>query len=317
MAEIMTCGEAVNRTIVEEMRRDPTIFIWGYGPDSRAKEFGWERVGYGGISEHQWFGAGIGAALVGTRPIVNVIMSDFAVDAWGQLVLQAAKIRFKLAYKLDCPVVFNVGYGTIGGLSVHHSSCFHNWLANAPGLLVAVPSTPADTRGLWRTALREAKDPVVMSPQLPVLGIKGPVPEDDYTIPFGVADVKREGSDVTIAAVGYWVHVALEVAEDLAKEGIDTEVWDPRTLTPFDRESLIDSVRKTGAMVAVDQAPKTFGTTGEFFATVAEAITPVPPMARVATMDAPIGFSKPLEDYVLPNKDKLISAVKGVLKRKG
>ncbi|GAH35625.1 unnamed protein product, partial [marine sediment metagenome] len=249
------------------------------------KEFGSERVCYAGICETQMYGAGVGAALAGTRPIVDIFWSDFAVEAFGQLVLQAAKIRFKIAYKLDCPVVFRLDYAGIDYKTVHHSGCYHNWIANAPGLLVAVPSTPADVVGLWRTALRDNKDPVCMMNDRGVQGVSGPVPEDDYTIPFGVADVKRESSDVTIAAVGHYVHRALEVAEDLAKEGIDVEVWDPRTLTPFDRESLIKSVKKTGAMVVVDQAPKTFGTTGEFAMTVAEAVDPIPPMARVTTMD--------------------------------
>lgn len=151
----------------------------------------------------------------------------------------------------------------------------------------------------------------------PLGGMEGPVPEEDYTIPLGVADVKREGRDATVAAVGYWLHVALEAAEDLAKEGISVEVWDPRTLVPFDRESLIASVRKTGALVVVDQAPKSFGTTGEYIATVAEAVTPVPPMGRVATMDVPVGAGPTLELYILPSKEKIISAVKAVLERKG
>ena len=313
MTEIMTYSGAIDVTIREEMRRDPTIFMYRSGKPSKdyADEFGWERVSACGVCETQMVGAGVGAALAGTRPIVNLAMSDFAVDAWGQLVLQAAKMRFKIGYRLDCPVVFMMSIASGRGLSVHHSGCYHNWLANAPGLLRVIPSTPADVRGLWRTALRTAKDPVCM---LTSAGIwKGPVPEDDYTIPFGKADIKREGSDVTIAAIGYWVGVALEVAEDLAKEGIDVEVWDPRTLTPFDRESLIKSVRKTGAMVVVDQAPKSFGTTGEFMASVAEALRPIPPMARVANFDAPVGFSPPLEAYILPNKDKIIDAVKKVL----
>jgi pyruvate dehydrogenase E1 component beta subunit len=146
---------------------------------------------------------------------------------------------------------------------------------------------------------------------------EGPVPDGDYTIPFGVGAVKREGSDVTIAAVGYWVNAALGWAEDLAAEGIDAEVWDPRTLTPFDREGLVKSVKKTGALVIIDQAPKTFGSTGEFAISVAEAITPVPPMARLATLDSPIPSSPALLPAMYPSKDKLIAAVKDVLKRKG
>ncbi len=323
MAKIMSVNEAINRAIEEEMRRDPSIFIFGWlhgGGNERAwiEEFGRERIACTGICETQIAGAGIGAALAGMRPIADLWLSDGAMDGWGQIVVQAANIRFKLAYQADCPVVFKMDYGRIGAAAVHHSSCFHNWLANAPGILVATPATAADAIGLWRTALREAKDPVVMLSEKAGNKIEGSVPERDYTIPFGKADIKREGSDVTIAAVGAWIlQLALEAAEDLAKEGIDAEVWDPRTLIPFDRKSLIKSVSKTGALVAVDHACRTFGTTGEFAMTVAEALDAFIPMARVTSLDASIAQSPPLEKHVIPNKDKVISAVKGVLKRKG
>ena len=319
---IKTFSEAVDSTIAEEMRRDPTIFhITGISLGSRnsIEEFGWKRIAYAGICETQIAGSGVGAALAGTRPIVSLGMTDFAVDGWGQIVLQAAKIHFKLGYRADCPAVFTMGFGAVpgGSLSVHHTGSFHNWLANAPGLLVAVPSMPADAQGLWRTALRTTKDPVCMLTASGVAGVKGPVPDDNSTmIPFGKAEIKREGADVTIAAVGYMVHLALEAAEDLAKEGIDAEVWDPRTLTPFDRESLINSVYKTGAMVVVDHAPESFGTTGEFAITVAEAITPAPPVARVASKDTPVPASPALEPYLYPNKDKVMNAVYDVLERK-
>ena len=323
MAKVMGSSEARDVAIMEEMRRDPTIWVnfeYGYFFGGTRKqdaltEFGlMDRICPGGITETQTAGAGVGAALAGTRPIIQLMMSDFAVDCWGQIVLQAAKIRFKIAYKLDCPVIFRMGVaGGIRG-TVHHSGYYGNWLANAPGLIVAIPSSPADVRGFWRTALRTNKDPVCMlENSMP----EGPVPDGDYTIPFGVADVKREGSDVTIAAVGYWVNSALEAAEDLASQGIDAEVWDPRTLKPLDRDSLIKSVKKTGALVAIDQAPKTFGGAGEFMATVAEAITPVPPMSRLATMDSPIPASTYLTAGMYPTKDKIIKAVKDVLKRKG
>lgn len=319
MAEIMTFSQAGSRTIEEEMRRDPTIFTYGWGMPSKnlVEEFGWERACYSGICETQEAGAGVGAALAGMRPIVKLSTTNFALDGWGQIVLQAPTIRFKLGYKVDCPVVLRMNFGRyMWSSGVHHCGCYHNWLANSPGLIVVVPSTPADVRGLWRTILREAKDPVAFMEQNNLSSIKGPVPDGDYTIPLGVADIKREGSDVTIVALAYMVHLALEAAKDLAKEGIDAEVWDPRTLTPLDRESLIDSARKTGALVVVDQAPKSFGTTGEFMATIAEAVDPVPPMVRVATMDVPIPFSAPLEEYVLPNKNKIVDAVYNVLERK-
>ncbi len=327
---IMSVNDAQDITIVAEMKRDPNIFIYGYrwttdcfrgsNPRARAEELGEKlemvqgRIGYTGICENQMIGAGVGAALAGMRPIVSIDQTSFVTDGWGQLVLQAANNRFKLGYKLDCPVVFAFKFGNYNsGNGVHHSACYHNWIANSPGLFVAVPSTSADTVGLWRTALRDTRDPVVMLTPLPCSGIKGPVPDGDYKIPFGVADIKRQGSDVTIAAIGYMVNMALEAADDLAKAGINAEVWDPRTLTPLDRESLINSVRKTKALVIGDIGPKTFGATGELAISVAEAIYPIPPMARVAAMDVSIGFAPTLENYAQPNKKNIISAVQKVL----
>lgn len=317
MAEL-TLSQAISSTILAEMRRDPTIYTYSWGMPSKAMvdEFGPDRACYSGISEIQEAGAGIGAALAGMRPIVNLSMSDFAVDAWGQIVVQAAKVGFEGGYKTKCPVVFRISYGAWGGQSVMHSNCYHNWAANAPGLLVAVPSNAYDAVGLYRTALRTAEDPVCFFENTPAGGLKREVPDADYTIPFGVGAVQREGNDVTIAGVGYWVQAALDAAADLEKEGISAEVWDPRTLIPFDRAGLLASVQKTGALVVTDQAPKTFGTTAEFMATVAEAVDPVPPMARVATMDVPVGFAPTLESYMLPNKAKIIAAVKAVIARK-
>jgi pyruvate dehydrogenase E1 component beta subunit len=332
MPTIMTLQAAIGKTVIEEMRRDPTIFIFGWmcggaadtggtivGYNAKAviEEFGRTRISYTGICETQEAGSGIGAALTGTRPIVDFSFSDFALDGWGQIALQAPKMRFKLGYQSECPVIFAMTIGGYDGSgSVHHYGTYHNWLANCPSMFVVIPTTPADAVGLWRTALRVTKDPTVMILDRKTAPMRGPVPDGDYTIPFGKADVKREGKDVTIAATGYWVSVAVEAANDLAKEGISAEVWDPRTLMPFDRKSLLASVKKTGALVAVDQAPKSFGTTGEFMATVGEALTPVPPMARVASMDSPLSWSNPLELYVLPSKEKIIKAAREVIGRK-
>ena len=328
MAKEMTFADARVSTIVEEMRRDPTVFIFGQGTmtsfgysgassEDLNKEFGQERIQFAPISETAMNGIGIGAALTGTRPIVEHGLSDFIMVAADQFINEAARIRFKLGGKVTCPVVFRIGYGLMGlGISVQHSNCYYRKFADTPGIITAIPSTPADVSGLWRTALR-GKNPVMMWESGLLGGLKGSVPEGDYTIPFGKGDIKREGSDVTIAAVGYMVQLALQAAEDLASQGIDAEVWDPRTLRPFDREGLINSVFKTGALVVVDQEPKTFGTTGEFAMTVAEAVDPVPPMARVTLEDYSIAFSPTLEQYVMPTKEKIISAVKEVLGRKG
>ncbi len=324
---IMTYAQAVGLTIVEEMRRDPTIFHYSYGgeypsgraiggvnPEAVIKEFGEARSDFCGICETQMAGAGIGAALVGMRPIVNLGMADWALDSGWQVTVNATKMRFKLGYTVDCPVVYRF---TSGGQTVHHSSRCHNWFANSPNMFVAIPSMPVDARGLWRTALRTTKDPVAIIEATGVSGIKGPVPDSDFMIPFGKGEVKLEGKDVTIAAVGYMVSLSLDAAADLAKEGIKAEVWDPRTLTPFDREGLIASVKKTGAMVVVDDAPWSFGTTGEFAMSVGEAVNSFVAMARVATMDSPIPpQGAPLYNYIIPSKEKIVKAVKGVLERK-
>jgi pyruvate/2-oxoglutarate/acetoin dehydrogenase E1 component len=321
MANIVSYNTAGIDTISAEMRRDQNIMMLGPTVHSDLRsEFGTTRVVNTALSEEAACAAGIGAALAGTRPIVDVMWSPFLIDAAGQIITQAAVWRFKMGNTVDIPVIFRQSYGMYHfGVGVQHSVCLHNLFANVPGVHLAVPSMPADLVGLWRTALREAKNPTMMWESLgcALSGIEGPVPEEDYTIPFGKGDTKREGRDVTIAAVGYMVHLALSAAEELAKEDIQAEVWDPRTLTPFDREGLLRSVAKTGAMVAVDLAPMSFGTTGEFIATVAEAaMNPTPPMSRVASLDAPIGFSRSLESYVQPDKDKIIAAVRAVMKRK-
>lgn len=315
----VSCNAAISNVILAEMRRDPTICQWAWSMPSKAMvtEFGWDRMIYSAINEQNEVGAAIGAALAGARPIVNLSMSDFAIEATQQIVNQAAKPVFEGGYKTTVPIVLRTSYGAMGGNSVMHSNCYHNWFANQPGLLVAVPATPYDFTGLWRTALRTATDPVIFFEDTPGMGITGDVPDADYTIPFGVGNVVLQGTDVTIAAVGaFWVAEALAVAATLAKQGVSVEVWDPRTLNPLDKAGLIASVKKTGALVAVDQAPTTFGTTGELLASVAEATNPIPPMARVATMDLPIGFAPELESYVLPNQAKILSAVQAVLARK-
>jgi pyruvate/2-oxoglutarate/acetoin dehydrogenase E1 component len=315
---IMTTSAAQTQVITEEMRKNPKIYQItgiGVGAPKMVEEFGWDRFRYTGICENIIAGSGVGAALAGGRPIVSLGMADFAQDGWAQIVQQAAKLRFKVANKLEIPLIYTMSITGGPGLTVHHSGSYHNWLANTPGLMVAIPTTPADVMGIWRWALRMAKDPIVILSAGG--GVEGPVPDDpNFMITPGKADIKREGKDVTIVAMGYWLPQCLEVAANLAKEGISVEVWDPRTLTPLDRESLIASVKKTGALVVVDQAPVTFGTTGEFMALVAENLTPVPPMARVATGDFPIGAFPTLKDYVYPTQPKIIKAVKDVLARK-
>lgn len=326
---VMTYDEAVWSVIVDEMRRDPTVFVYGWpegerftrtGPSVRpaVEEFGRDRIPFCGIEETQIAGAAVGAALVGARPIVDLQKPEMAMDGWGQLAITAAEARWRIGYNAPLRAVFIVTWGAYRSRNGHdHSGCYHNWLANAPGLLVACPSTAADAAGLMKTTLTDVIDPVAFLMHIPSQTIKGEVPDLNAKIPFGKADVKRQGQDVTIAAIGWMVDLALEAAEELAGSGISAEVWDPRTLTPFDRQSLIDSVSKTKALVIVDQGGKSFGATGEFAMTIAEAMSPVPPMRRVTTLHACIAASAPVEDYMLPTKGKIVSAVQDVLTYKG
>lgn len=319
MATTMAINEAENFVITEAMRKDPSVFIYGQGYPQGGRdlyeEFGQLRVNFAPISETAMTGVAVGAAVTGTRPICVHALSDFIMTGAEQFINEAARIRFKLGHKIECPAIYKIGYGLTIGASVQHSNCYYNKFADTPGLVVAIPSMPGDVVGLWRTAF-QAKDPVQIWTSLMIGGVKGPVPDGEYTIPFGQGDVKQEGSDLTIAAIGYMVHFALQAAEELAAEGISAEVWDPRTLRPFDRSGLMNSVQKTGALLVADEEPKTFGTTGEFAMSIAETMDPVPPMGRVTLMDASKAFSPRLESYVMPTKDKIVEGAKALLERK-
>ena len=322
----MTNSAAAEMVITQEMARDPTIFIYGQGNPqghralaekyASSAPFNSLRVNITPISESAMTGAAIGAALNGARPICEHALSDFINVAHEQFVNEAGRIRFKLGNKVPCPAVISIGYGLKGiGLAVQHSNAYYNKFAGVPGLIVAIPSQPADLVGLWRTALRGI-NPVTIWQSLLIGGNSGDVPDGDYTIPFGQGKVQRQGTDVTIAGVGWTLWMALTAADTLAKQGISAEVWDPRTLTPFDRAGLLASVKKTGALVVADEEPMSFGTTGEFAMTVAEAMDPVPPMARVTLMDASCAYNPVLEAYVMPTADKIVKAAQAVIARK-
>jgi len=242
-------------------------------------------------------------------------MGDFATDAWGQITQQAAMLHFKVANKIPIRLIITMSSTGGPGLTVHHSGAYHNWLANTPGLMVFVPTQANDVMGLWRWALRMAQDPVAM---ISAGGqTQGPCSEDpNFMLEPGKAAVVREGKDVTVVAYGYWQPEVLAVADTLAKEGISVEVWDPRTLAPLDRESLIASVKKTGALVAVDQTPYTFGAAGEFMALVGENITPAPPMGRICTADLPRAAFVTMKDIVYPDQTKIAKMIRSVVARK-
>jgi pyruvate dehydrogenase E1 component beta subunit len=307
------------------MRRDPTVFLlgedigryWGGAfkvTEGLAEEFGDERVRDTPISESAIIGTGVGAAITGMRPVAEIMFGDLTALAMDQIANQAAKIRYMFGGQASCPLVVRTPFGAGVNIASHHSQSLEAWFMHVPGLYVAVPSTPYDAKGLLKTAIR-GDNPVFFCEHKLLYPVEGEVPEEEYSIPFGVADVKRKGSDVTVVATLYMVHKALNAAETLAKEDISVEVVDPRTLTPLDKKTIVDSVKKTGRMIVVSEDCKTAGVSAEIAAVVAEEAVDYldAPIKRVAGHDVPIPFSPPLEHYVIPDEKKIIEAVKEVV----
>lgn len=314
--------DALREALVEEMRRDKTIFLLGedIGRDwegafkvtrGLAKEFGDDRVRDTPISESAIVGAAVGAAITGMRPIAEIMFGDLTTLAMDQIANQAAKIRYMFGGQAKVPLVIRAPFGGGVNIAAHHSQSLEAWFMHVPGLLVAVPSTPRDAKGLLKTAIR-GDSPVMFCEHKLLYPLEGSVPEEEYTVPFGVADVKRKGTDVTIVATMFMVHKSLEAAKTLESEGISVEVVDPRTLIPLDKAAIIDSVKKTGRLVVVSEDCKTGGVTAEIAAVVAEyAIDYLDaPIRRVAELDTPIPFSPPLEAHVLPDENDIIDAVR-------
>ncbi|RJS79842.1 alpha-ketoacid dehydrogenase subunit beta [Candidatus Bathyarchaeota archaeon] len=321
----ITYREALREALREEMRRDSTVFLlgedigryWGGAfkvTEGLAEEFGDERVRDTPISESAIVGTAVGAAITGMRPVAEIMFGDLTTLAMDQIANQAAKIRYMFGGQTKVPLVVRTPFGAGVNIAAHHSQSLEAWYMHVPGLYVAVPSTPYDAKGLLKSAIR-GNNPVIFCEHKLLYPIEGEVPEEEYTIPFGVADIKREGSDVTIVATMYMVHKALKAAEELEGEGISVEVVDPRTLTPLDKNAIISSVKKTGRLVVVSEDCKTAGVTAEIAALVAEEAIDYldAPIKRVAEPDTPIPFSPPLEEYVIPNEKKIIKAVKEVV----
>jgi pyruvate/2-oxoglutarate/acetoin dehydrogenase E1 component len=309
----------------EEMQRDPTVFLlgedigryWGGAfkvTDGLAEEFGDERVRDTPISESAIVGTAVGAAITGMRPVAEIMFGDLTALAMDQIANQAAKIRYMFGGQAKCPLVIRTPFGAGVNIASHHSQSLEAWFMHVPGLYVAVPSTPYDAKGLLKTAIR-GSNPVFLCEHKLLYPIEGEVPEEEYTIPFGKAEVKREGADVTVVATMYMVQKALNAARQLEKEGLNVEVVDPRTLTPLDRRTIIASVKKTGRIVVVSEDCKTTGVSAEIAAVVAEEALDYldAPMKRVAEPDTPIPFSPPLEEYVIPDEKAIIKAVKEVV----
>jgi pyruvate dehydrogenase E1 component beta subunit len=307
------------------MRRDQSVFLlgedigryWGGAfkvTDGLAEEFGDERVRDTPISESAIIGTAVGAAITGMRPVAEIMFGDLTALAMDQIANQAAKIRYMFGGQAKCPVVIRTPFGAGVNIASHHSQSLEAWFMHVPGLYVAAPSTPYDAKGLLKTAIR-GENPVFFCEHKLLYPVQDSVPEDEYLIPFGVADVKREGSDVTVVATSYMVHKALKAAELLDKDGIDAEVIDPRTLTPLDRKTLVGSVKKTGRIVIVTEDCKSGGVSAEIAAAISEEALDFldAPIKRVTAPDTPIPFSPPLEQFIIPSEQSIVQAVKAVV----
>jgi pyruvate dehydrogenase E1 component beta subunit len=321
MAREMMYGDAIAAAIMEEMQRDPNVVIYGQNMamterDPMLKKFGKDRVRLAPISETAEIGIGIGAAMTGLRPIVELWMSEFMLVAFDQVVNEAPRFHYMSGGQVKVPLVLKAGYGFCAGWAGQHSNCIYHALMGVPGLKVVVPSTPADAKGLMTAAIRDDNPVVYLHPYMLTLD-KGEVPEGEYVIPIGVGDIKRPGTDITIVATGWMVKKSLAAAEQLAKEGISAEVVDPRSLAPLDVNIILKSVRKTGRLVLVDQAPRHASAAAVIAAEVAEHgfDSLRAPLRMVTALDTPIPYSEPLENYVVPNEDKIIAAVKSVLEK--
>lgn len=321
MAKEMMYGEAIATAIIEEMERDPNVVFYGQNMgmterDPMLKMFGKDRIRIAPISETAELGVAVGAAMTGLRPIVELWMSEFMLVAFDQVLNEAPRLRYMSGGQVKVPVVFKAGYGFAAGWAGQHSNCTYHLMMGTPGLKVALPSTPADAKGLMKAAIRD-DNPVVFLQHFLLTLEKGQVPDGDHVIPFGVADVKRVGTDVTMVATGWMVQKSLNAAERLAKEGISAEVIDPRTLAPLDVDTIVGSVKKTGRLVLVDQAPRHASVAIQIAGEVAEhGFSYLKAPARLVTAaDTPVPFSEPLENFVLPNEDKIVQAVKSVLTR--
>ena len=326
MREI-TYAEAIKEAMSEEMRRDENVMFLGedigaYGGAfgvSRGmfEEFGEERVRDTPITEMAITGAAAGAAMTGLRPIAELMFSDFMMLAMDQLANQAAKNRFQFGGQASVPMVLRAPGGSGTGAAEQHSQSLEAWVCHVPGLKVVIPSTPYDAKGLLKASIRD-NNPVVFLEQKLLYRTKGEVPEenDDYVIPLGEADIKREGKDVTIITYGRMVQRSLEVADNFAKEGVDVEVIDIRSLVPLDKECLINSAKKTGKVVIVHEACQTGGFGGELSSVIvdSEAFFYLDaPVKRVGGLDVPIPYNPNLEALVVPTVDSISAAIREVL----
>ncbi|MGH7389537.1 MAG: alpha-ketoacid dehydrogenase subunit beta [Candidatus Rokuibacteriota bacterium] len=310
--------KALEEAVAEEMRRDPRVILMATDfTGDPVKEFGPTRVRFTPISEAVLTGMGLGAAGCGFRPVVNWRMVTFSFVAMDQIVNQASKIRYMFGGQADFPVTYRCTTGGGIGLAAQHSQSPYSMWMHLAGLKIVLPSTPADAKGLLKSAIRD-NNPVVSFECSRLATATGPVPDGDHLVPIGVAEVKRAGTDVTIVGLAYYVSEALAVAEELAREGISIEVVDPRTLVPMDVDTLRASVRKTGRVVIVDEAPATCSAASEIAALLVEDPETFralkAPVRRVCAVPVPVPYSPSLERAALPSRDDVKAAVYEVLK---
>jgi pyruvate dehydrogenase E1 component beta subunit len=327
MREI-TLSQAVNEAIAEEMRRDPRVFLLGEDvaeagtPFKVLKglvdEFGKDRIIDTPISEPGFTGIAVGAAMTGSRPIVDLMFGDFLFLVMDQICNQAAKTHYMSGGKLNVPMVLRTNMGATRRSAAQHSQSLHALVAHIPGLKVAMPSSAYEAKGLMKTAIRD-NNPVVIFEDKLMYQEKAPVPEEEYLIPFGVANILRSGRDITFVATSSMVQVAEKAAKILAEEGIEAEVIDPRTIVPLDEETILASVRKTSRAIVIDEGHQNFGVTAEIAARISEKAFYYldAPVQRMGAMDVPVPFSPALEDLTVPTPDRLAerarAAVKGQL----
>ncbi|MHA1370808.1 MAG: alpha-ketoacid dehydrogenase subunit beta [Promethearchaeota archaeon] len=322
---IISMRDALNEALREEMSRDPTVILFGEDIGSNwngafkvtrdlQKEFGPERVRDTPISENAIIGCGVGLAMTGFRPVCEIMFGDLITLAMDQIVNQAAKMRYMFGGQISVPIVIRTPWGAGGSYAAHHSSSYEAWFMHVPGLRIAVPSTPYDGKGLLKTAIR-LNDPVLFFEQKFLYNTKGNVPKEEYTIPFGKADVKREGDDVTIVATSKMVLLSLEAADMLQKESISVEVIDPRTLNPLDEKTIIESVKKTSRLVVVHEAADRGGISGEIIKVVINGAfyyLDAPP-TTIAGKNCHLPFSPVLERYHAPNVQDIVDGVRAIM----
>lgn len=322
----LTMGQAVNQALREEMLRDPNVFIAGEGVGvsihaapvlptfGLLKEFGPDRVKDTPVSEAAIAGLAVGASVMGLRPVVEIMFNPFVTLASDMIVNHAAKLRYLSGGKSTFPMVVRIKSGAGFKAGCQHSHNLEAWLAHCPGIRVVMPSTPADAKGLLKSAIRD-DNPVVFIEDMLLYFVPGPVPEEEYLVPIGKADVKRQGSDVTIVTWSKMLGAAMKGAALLEQKGVSAEVIDLRTLAPLDKDAILDSVRKTGRLVVLHEATRTGGFAGEICALVAEEAlgSLKAPFRRVTGPDIPVPFSPPLEAFYIPDEHDLVKAVESIV----